>query len=51
MPLDLETHLNTIRIKYIKKALILSKNNKTSAAKMLGYKNYQNIDYILSRKN
>ncbi|HNZ27530.1 MAG TPA: sigma-54 dependent transcriptional regulator [Spirochaetota bacterium] len=49
-PINLEKYLEEIKIKYIAKALEITEGNKTKAAKMLGYNNYQNIDYVKKKK-
>ena len=47
---DLEEYLDHIKKEMIQKAFDLSGNVKSKAAKMLGYSNYQSIDYFLEKQ-
>lgn len=51
IPINLDEYLEEIKIKYIEKALEITEGNKTKAAKMLGFSNYQNIDYVKKKRN
>jgi len=45
LPIDLENHLKEIEKKYIEKAMIKSNKSITKASQLLGYKNYQLLQY------
>ncbi len=46
---DLEDHLNSIRQKYLHKAMDRAAGNKSKAARMLGIRNYQTLDAQMKR--
>ncbi len=49
-PVDLEDKLRQIRVRSIEKAMKLSGGVKKTAADMLGYENYQTMDYHLKNR-
>lgn len=51
LPLQLDDLINDIKTAYIKEALTVAGGNKTEAAKLLGWKNYQNLDHYIKKMN
>ncbi len=48
-PIEMEEIICEVKRRYIKQALKITHNNKSRAAKMLGYKSHQRLDYDLNK--
>lgn len=48
---NLDQYIDNLKLEYIKQALIKTNNNKSQAAKLLGYKDKNNIDYYIKNNS